>query len=427
LFGLIPAIQASRPALVAALKDLGAGMRGGRARMRAALVIAQLALSLMLLAAAGLMVRSFLNLRSVHPGFDPAGVLTMNIALPSARYTEDAPRAASFYQQLAERIEAMPGVLAAGFAERMPMVSGWLCTGVTIQGGSESGMRGDCPPTSLVSPGYFEAMGMRIDGRPLTWDGLNQHSGDMLVSRAFAERHWPDEGAVGKGIKYNGATPPFYRVSGVVDDVLGDGLDQPPVPLVYFPLLPIPGADLYDAHVYMHLAVRTAGDPMTLAPSITRAVGELEPGATIGDVEPMEAIVAHSMARRTFTMLLLGIAAAMAVFLSVIGLYGVISYIVGQRRSEIAIRMALGAGVSRVSGMVLVQTLRLAVLGVVIGAWGALLATRVLESLLYHVSPTDPLMVGLAGLLLLAVAVLAGYGPARRAASVQPADALRAD
>jgi hypothetical protein len=271
-------------------------------------------------------------------------------------------------------------------------------------------------------------MGMRVEGRSLSWDGLEQRSGEMVVSRAFAGRNWPDENPIGKGIKYNSTTPPFYRVAGVVDDVLGDGLDQPAVPIVYFPMLPIPGADLWGAPTYMHLAVRTTvARPMMLAPAITRSISELDPGATIGDVEMMESIVARSMARRTFTMLLLGVAAGMAVFLSVIGLYGVIAFIVGQRRREIAIRMALGAASSRVSGMILVQTLRIAAVGVAIGAWAAVLTTSALGSLLYGVSPTDAGMLTLAAVLLLAVAVMAGYGPARRASAVQPAEALRAD
>jgi ABC-type antimicrobial peptide transport system permease subunit len=193
-------------------------------------------------------------------------------------------------------------------------------------------------------------------------------------------------------------------------------------------MLPIPGADLWGAPTYMHLAVRTSAErPMILAPAITGAISELDPGATIGDVEMMESIVARSMARRTFTMLLLGVAAGMAVFLSVIGLYGVIAFIVGQRRREIAIRMALGAASSRVSGMILVQTLRIAAVGVAIGAWAAVLTTSALGSLLYGVSPTDAGMLTLAAVLLLAVAVMAGYGPARRASAVQPAEALRAD
>ena len=427
--GLIPLF--GPPALnLSLLKEGGRGATASRRRhgLRGALVVSQVALSVVLLAAAGLMVRSFWNLRSVDPGFDPSGVLTMNVSLPSARYRDDPARAAAFYRQLAERIEAMPGVVAAGFAEKLPLVSGSLCTGVTLEQPDANGGRGDCPPTALVSPGFFEAMGMRVQGSTLTWEGLQRHTGDMVASRAFVARHWPGESPVGKGVRYFGLEPPFYRIAGVVDDVLSDGLDQPPMPIVYFPVLPIPGADLWDAHTYMHLAVRTeTGKPRALTPAIRAAVSELEPGATIGDVEPMESIVAESMARRTFTMLLLGTAAAMAVFLSVIGLYGVISYIVGQRRGEIAIRMALGAGVSRVSGMVLMQTLRLSLLGVLIGAAGAIVSTRVLESLLFGVSSTDPVMLALAGTILLAVAVLAGYGPARRAASVEPADALRAD
>jgi predicted lysophospholipase L1 biosynthesis ABC-type transport system permease subunit len=271
-------------------------------------------------------------------------------------------------------------------------------------------------------------MGMRVNGRTLTWAGMNAHDGNMVVSRAFAERVWPDQSAFGKGLRYYGRTQPFYRVSGVAEDMLGEGFDKPPVAVVYFPMLPIPDATLWGAPTEMNLAVRTrAGNPIGLTPAIRRLVTELEPQAAIANAQTMNTLVAKSMSKRSFTMLLLGIAAAMALFLSVVGLYGVISYVVGQRRGEIAIRMALGAQAAQVSRMVVAQSLRLAVLGVALGILAALLSTRVLQSLLFGVSPTNPVLIASAALVLLAVAAAAGYAPARRASRVDPAEALRTE
>jgi ABC-type antimicrobial peptide transport system permease subunit len=220
----------------------------------------------------------------------------------------------------------------------------------------------------------------------------------------------------------------WYRVSGVAADVLADGFDKPPVSIVYFPMLPIPGAGLWGAPTQANLVVRTkVANAMALAPAITRIVSELEPAAATANATLMSTLVAKSMARRTFTMMLLGIAAAMALLLSVIGLYGVLSYVVGQRRGEIAIRMALGAQVAQVGRMVVGQSLRLAALGVAIGVVAALASMHVLQSLLFGVKPTDPMLLVCSALLLLAVAIAAGWLPARRAASIDPAEALRAD
>jgi predicted permease len=425
--GLLPLIGPA-PLDIGLLREGGRGLTSSRRRqfVRAALVVSQVALSLVLLTASGLMVRSFMNLRAVKPGFDPHGVLTMQVSLPQGEYGKSSERTSLVFQQIAERIQQVPGVIVAGFSEKIPLANGYLCTGVTIEGGEESRARGDCPPTSLVSPGYFEAMGIRVEGRTLTWSNMNAHSGDMIVSRAFADHIWPDESALGKGIKYNNNQPPFYRVTGIAADVLAEGSDKPPVTLVYFPMLPIEGAALYGPLTGTNLVVRTrSSDPITLTPGISRIVSEIEPRAAVSHAQSMESLVAKSMAKRSFTMMLLGIAAAMALFLSVVGLYGVISYVVGQRRSEIAIRMALGAQTTEVGRMIVGQSIRLALLGVAIGIATAMASMRVLQSLLFNVSPTDPVLMAGAALLLIAVAAAAGYGPAHRAARVDPADVLR--
>lgn len=437
---ILPLVGA--PALdLAALREGGRGSTTSRRRhaARAALVVSQVALSLVLLTAAGLMVRSFQNLRAVGPGFEPRGVLTMTVALPAGRYGSgrghDAEaraqayvRTSALYEQLAARIRQLPGVTAVGFSEKIPLASGFLCTGITIEAPDPGSARGDCPPTAMVSPGFFEAMGIRVTGRIPTWAGMNAHDGGMVVSRAFAERTWRDQSAFGKGLKFYGSTPPFYRVIGIADDILGEGFDKPPVAIVYFPIVPIPDAQLWGAPTEMHLVVRTRSEnPLGLTPAIGRFLTELEPQGTIANAQTMDTVVARSIARRTFTMLLLGISAAMALFLSIVGLYGVISYIAGQRRGEIAIRMALGAQITQVSRMIVAQSVRLAALGVAIGVLAALASTRVLESLLFGVSPTNPVLIAAAALLLLVVAAAAGYAPARRTARIDPAEALRTE
>jgi predicted permease len=409
------------------LREGGRGLTTSRGRqlVRGALVVSQVALSLVLLTASGLMVRSFNNLRAVKPGFDPAGVLTMHVALPQATYGRSYERTSAYYEHLASRIGQLPGVKAVGFAEKIPLASSSLCTGVTIEAPEDGKIRGDCPPTSIVSPGYFEAMGIAVKGRSLTWSAMNAHSGDMLVSKAFGDHIWPTETAIDKGIKLYGKS--YFHVSGVASDVLADGFDKPPVGLVYFPMLPIPETNLYGTPTYTNLVVKTTqANPLQLTSAIGTLVSELEPQAAIANAVTMESLVAKSMSRRTFTMMLLGIASTMALFLSVVGLYGVISYIVAQRQSEIAIRMALGAQMSQVGRMVVGQSMALAGIGIVIGLVAALATTRVMTSLLFGVSPVDPVLMSLAAVVLLLVAAAAGYAPARRASHVDPADALRA-
>jgi predicted permease len=430
VLGLLPMFGSSLLDL-AVLRDgaRGATMSRRRHLVRGTLVVSQVALSLVLITAAGLMARSFRNLRSVRPGFEPNGVLAMTIAVPGQRYGRDYAKTSAFYEQLVSRVQQLPGVVVAGVSEKIPLKGSNLCTGVTIEVPESNSTTGDCPSTALVSPGYFEAMGIHVEGEPLTWGGMDAHDGRMVVSRAFADlHHWPGRDAIGKGFKFYGTKPPWYRASGVAADVLADGFDKPPVSIVYFPMLPIPDAQLWGVPTEMNLVVRTtSANAMALAPPITRNVAELEPAAATANATLMNTLVAKSMARRTFTMMLLGIAAAMALLLSVVGLYGVLSYVVGQRRGEIAIRMALGAQMAQVGRMVVGQSLRLAALGVAIGVVAALASMRVLQSLLFGVKPTDPMLLVFSAVLLLAVAVAAGWLPARRAASIDPADALRAE
>jgi putative ABC transport system permease protein len=418
------------------LREAGRGLTSSRRGMavRRVLVASQMALAVVLLAAAVLMVRTFRNLRAVQPGFDPSGVLTLDVALPEQRYggslpyAQAAELATGFYQQLADRVRGLPGVRAVGFTDRMPLVSGDWCTGITLEGPTPEAATGACPPSTLVSPGYFEAMGIRVEGRAPDWSGMLAHDGAVVVSRAFADHRWPNESPIGKGMKFSGTRPPFYRVVGVARDVRGLGVDAPPPEYVYFPMLGIPDAPLWSPPSYMHLVLKTAaGDPLALTGAVTRVVQELEPEAAVANVTTVESLLDASMAKQSFTMVLLLIAAASAMLLSAVGIYGVISYLVAQRRGEIGLRVALGAQAPEVTGMVLRQSLTLALSGVAVGllaAWGT---TRVLRALLFGVRPADPVTLILVPLALLGVAALASYAPARRAARIDPAEALRTE
>jgi putative ABC transport system permease protein len=267
-----------------------------------------------------------------------------------------------------------------------------------------------------------------VRGRAPDWHDADAATGAVVVTRAFADRFWPGENPIGRGVKGNGSTPPFYRVVGVADDFRGDGLEKPPVEAVFFPILPIPGASLWSPPNDLDLVVRTSlDDPTTVVPTIRRAVAALDPSISLDHIEALPAIVQHSLARVSFILALLAIAAMMGLLLSAVGTYGVIAYLVTQRRSEIGLRMALGARASQVTRMVVGQSVRLAVLGAVIGTAAALATTRLLASLLYGVQPTDPATFVASAGFLLVVAVVASMAPARRAARVDPVEALRAD
>jgi putative ABC transport system permease protein len=408
----------------------GARTTASRERMfaRRVLVSTQMAFAVVLLAGAALMLRTFQNLQAVRPGFDPTGVLTMEISLPRSRYSGNADLATNFFEQLAARIQALPGVRNVGFASHVPLLSSDWCIGVTLQGPTPESAKGACPPAALVSPGYFEAMGIRVEGRTPDWQGMNAHDGVMVVSKAFAEHWWPSESALGKGLRFNGTKPPWYRVSGIAEDVRGMGVTEPPIEIVYFPMRPIPDAPLWTTPRHMHLVIRTAGgNPETLSNVVVRLVNELEAEAAVANVQTMETVLARSMAKHSFTMFLLVIASGMALLLSGVGLYGLISYVVQQRRKEIGVRLAVGARVADVTALVLRQSMGLALLGVGIGLVTAFVTTRFLSTLLFGVQPGDPATFAVVPAVLLTVAAIASYAPAHRAAHIDPLRAMRAE
>ena len=432
LFGGL-ALAAAEPAAQAMMRSEGGrGMTASKRQnfTRGVLVAAQTALALILLTAAGLLLQSFRNLRNVSPGFDPTNVLTADVNLPYARYNS-FEKVETFYHELLTRVAAIPGVQVASASDAIPLAGGGFkgCSSLYIE--DPSGARGKeqgCIATTTAAPGYFRALGIKLHGMDPTWSDIEQRTAGVVVTKTLADRLWPGQNPIGKGIKGLDSKPPFYRVVGVTEDFRGTTLDGAPAEAAFFPMLPMPKTHLWRPPNNFILTLRTNGvSPITLTSSLRRILSSMDSDVPLGNVSTMEAVVARSMVRLSFTMTLLAIAAGMALILSAIGIYGVIAYIVGKRRGEIGIRMALGAHASRVGALVVLQSVQFTVIGIVIGVVGTLSVTRVLSSVLFGVSPNDPVTLLIVSTIMLLIAVLASYVPAQRAMSVDPVEALRAD
>ena len=432
LTGGLAALRYGAPELAPALKEGGRGDTSGRARHRArnALVTAQMALALVLLVGCGLMVKSFWRLRAVDPGFDPRGVLTLHLDLPETEY-RDSFANARFVRQLLEKVRAVPGVVSAGTITHLPLGGGNSNSGYSFADFPLP--PGQVPPilgTRFASPGYFETMGIRrIEGRLFDRIDPTRRSQEVVVSEALARRFWPGQSALGRrltqGLAEDGR---WFTIIGVVGSTRDIGLKEKPYETVYFPLLRLePGDDDGDEWVPRNftLVIKGRVDPAALAAPVRRAIWSLDPNLPLAQMRPMEEVVERSMARTSFTMLLLVIAAAVALLLGTVGIYGVNSYVVSQRTREIGVRMALGAGRRDISRMVLRQGFLLAAAGIAIGLAGALLVTRLMLALLYDVSPRDPATFAAVPALLALVALFASWLPARRAATVEPLEAIR--
>jgi putative ABC transport system permease protein len=428
VFGLVP-MMARRDVDIATLREGGRGLMSSRATrfVRDALIVGQMTLALMLLAAAGLMLRTMDQLRHVKPGFDPRNAVTMHVHAPWSRYPGWEP-AAALQRSLQERVAAVPGVRSVGAGSIVPLVSFGFCSLIFAEDRPlAAGQEPPCLKVGEVAPGYFEALGLTVQGRTLEWHDLDAATGAVVVTRAFANKFWPGENPIGRGVKGNGQLPPYYRVVGVADDIRGEGLEKPPVEAVFFPIKPFSDkAGLWNPPLDMDLVVRTSGqDPASVVPAVRQAIASLDPALSVDRIQTMTSVVDHSMARVSFILVLLSIAAGMALVLSAVGTYGVIAYLVTQRRSEIGLRMALGARASQVTGLVVGHSVRLALLGALMGTVAGLATTRLLVSLLYGVQATDPMTFIVSAGFLLVVALAASMAPARRAARVDPVDALR--
>lgn len=427
IFGLLQLTGLSSAST--ALKEEGRGTTLSRRQrtVQRAFVVGQVAMALMLLAACGMMVRSVRELQAVRPGVKSAGVLAVDVSLPQSRAaTEESASAA--WERLTEELSALPGVAQVAATQHAPLDGPAGCSAVFVEGRPPStpGEEPPCVYTVSITPGYFATLEIPVRGGSLTWQDNDARSGGVVVSQALAERFWPREDPIGKGIRGNGGGPPYYRVIGVAADVHADGLDKPPVEAVYFPLISMPHAPLWDPPRDMTVLVRTRfTDAALLVPAVRRAVASVDPDAPITRVRTMDEVVASATARVRFIMAILTGAAAMALLLSCVGLYSVIAYITSQRRAEIGIRLALGARPRQVLLSVIAQSIGLAIIGVAFGLAGTVAVTGVLRAALTGVEPNDPVVLTAASLLVLAAAAAAGYLPARRAACLPPTEALR--
>ncbi len=422
IFGLLPLARTAVD--VNTLREGGRGMSAsvGQRVVRNGLVVGQVALALVLLAAAGLMLRSFANLRNVKPGLDPQSVLTFETVLPESEFSS-GEAVTAFLQRFQERLGALPGVTRVGASTSLPFQDfGSGCTGVGREGRPwTADEKGACVATPDALPGFFESLGIHVRGKTPQWsdyDPSGKSSTVAVVTQALATHLWPGEDAIGKGISIGGTrgARQFFRVIGVIPELRAQGLDQPPTEIVFS------ATQSSDAVWTVKVS---KGNPTDLMPSIRRVLAELNPRVPIINPRTMSDVVVRSMARASFIMTLLAIAGSMALLLSAVGIYGVISYLVTQRRAEIGVRVALGARTPQVASLVLGQSMRLALAGVVIGLIVAVVGMRVLASLLFEVSPTDPTVLALTAALLLFIAAAASLSPTRRAAKIDPVEAMR--
>jgi putative ABC transport system permease protein len=420
LFGLAPALSAGRRDLQSTLREGARGSTSG-GRTRSLLVVAQVACALVLLVGAGLMMRSFVKLQSVDPGFDPDHVLTGRVQLAGERFRASSA-ATAFFAQLLERVEKLPGVESVGAINWLPLAGEGSATSYWIEG------RPIPPPTSefvadvrAVDSQYFRAMRIRVmRGEPFDARANTESPKQVVVNEAFARLHFPASNPIGEHVLMPWDDTLRGEIVGVVADARHAGLDSVPRPMIYWAMKQFPTN-------FMTLVVRTTGDPMRLAPAVAREVRALDPNQPFADAKPLDAYLSQSVAQRRFSMTLLGIFSGVALLLAALGIYGVLAYSVAQRTREIGVRMALGARYSTVASMVVREALGVVGVGLALGIGGALALTRVMTSLLYDISPTDPATFVGVTLALGAVAVLASYLPARRAARVDPIVALRSD
>ncbi|HUR95394.1 MAG TPA: ABC transporter permease [Gemmatimonadales bacterium] len=427
-FGLLPALQASRPDLQSVLKDSGKGMTAGarRNRLRSGLVVLEVALALVLLAGAGLLLRSFERLVRVEPGFNPDGLLTLQIWLPwpnapeKGRYFTPRQRL-GFYDRTVAAVEAVPGARQVALAAQLP-----------LRGQNEIGfdivdrpVDPDEPSRTAefrpVTANYFEAMEIPlIRGRTVGVQSDSTAPVDAVINRTMAAKYWPNEDPVGRQLRLFGPKGPLANIVGVVGDVRQVRLDLPAKEEIFVSMRRF-------TFQQAAFVIRTDGRPDELAGAVTRAIRTVDPEQPIFGVMPMTRVLADAGAERRFSLLLLTLFAGIAFVLSVIGIYGVMAYATSQRRHEIGIRMALGAGSREVLGLVLGQGMRLVGIGLVLGLSGAWALSRVLTSQLYGVSARDPLTYLTVAMLLGAVALAASYLPARRAMRVDPMSSLRSE
>jgi len=417
LFGLASALTVSKPDLNKALKEGVRDSSVSRTRLRDVFIIAQIAIALVLLSGAGLLVRSFLKIESVQPGFNPENVLTAQVTLPSVRYREPK-NAASFFEELLRRVSALPEVEAAGATMLLPLAGGDARTGIAIEGrDAEPGEPTRAHPR-LVTPGYFEAMQMGlVNGRWINDRDNKDAPLVVMINQIAADRYWPRIDPVGKRLRLGG-TDQWREIVGVVRNVKYWGLSNPVNPEMYLPYAQAPRWD-------MTLVARTRSNPEAIAGEMRDQLAQMDKDLPLSNVRTMEQIIDRSVESPRSYTILVSVFAGMALLLASVGVYGMMSYSVAQRTRELGVRIALGARPRDVQRLVLTYGATLTLIGIGLGFAGAMFLTRFVSSLLYQVEPRDPLTFGAVAFILGVVALVACELPARRATKVDPMVALR--
>jgi predicted permease len=422
IFGLAPALQATRPGLSQALRETSAQGGAARTRLRSVLVVAQIAISLVVLIAAGLVVRTLQQLQTMNPGFDPSNALTMSFDLGLQGY--DTAHGQQFYRQLNERLQSLPGVESAAIGSYIPLSLNFNSRNAYVEG--KPAARGENAPLAMnasVGPNYFKTMKTAIlQGREFTEQDQEKSEKVAIVNETFVRRFMPElqntAEAVGKRFSFQSAAGPFVRIVGVAEAGKYFNIAEDPRPFFWEPM----SQDYWSNGI---LTVRSEGNPQTLFGAVRKEVQALDPNLPLFDVKTLAEHMRFALFPPRIAAAVLGVFGLVALLLSAIGIYGITSYTVAQRTHEIGIRLALGAQFSDVLRLVLRHGLKLTLIGAALGILGAWLATRAITSVLYGVSATDPFTFVFVSVLLVGVALLACYVPSRRATRVDPLVALR--
>ena len=425
LFGLAPALQISKPNLTESLKEGGrsGGASAGRNRLRSALVVSEIALTLVLLVSAGLLIRTVARLSKVDKGFNAANVTAMSIGIPSAKYPKP-DNVAAFYQQVTERIGALPGVSAAGLTSVLPLSANFDGRGLAVEDHPKAPGEEITVDMYVTTPGYLRALEIPLlKGRAITEHDTKDSDKIALINRTMADALWPSVDPIGRRIKFPGSDTnpqPWRTIVGVVSDVSQYALDKKPPMQIYLPHAQFPTQ-------FNTIVVKTANQSVAMTNAIRGEILKVDKDQAVFQVTTLEELLGESILLRRFFMMLLVGFASLAMILAAVGIYGVMSYVVTQRTQEIGIRMALGAQVGDVLKLIVGNGMKLALIGISLGLAGAFAVTRLLAELLFGVSATDAMTFAVVSSLLAAVVLLACYIPARRATQVDPLIALRCE
>jgi len=419
VFGLTPAFQIYKTHLYDSLRESTSTTNSGKRRSLDFLIVAEVCLSLVLLISAGIMIKSLYKLQTVKTGFNPNNVLTMKLYLPVNKYGDT--QRADFYTELLRRVTSHPGAQAAGVINQLPLAGGATDRTFFIDGKQGESAQPDLQ-IRHISADYFKTMGINVvEGRPFAPTDDRNALKVLIINQALAKKYFLGEDPVGKRMAYfapPGQAPEWRQIVGVVNNVRDFGLNAESQPEVYVPYLQHPRA-------FMNLVVRTSSDPLGLASTIRRDVQDMDKNQAVYDIKTMDSVVNDSIKMQRFSAMLLGAFSGFALFLAAMGLYGVLAYSVSQRTQELGLRMALGAQNSHVLKLVVNKAMTLVLIGVLLGLLGASAGTRLLSSVIYGVSPTDPFIFTMVSMVLIAVSVIACLIPAASALRVDPVVALK--